>query len=299
MVRGVDRTRIFLDDQDRARFLFRLEEAVRMTGLSCFAWALMPNHVHLQLRTGPTPLAVGMHRLGTSYASDFNRRHNRTGHLFQNRYKALVVESDAYDLELLRYIHLNPLRAGILPDLDALEDHPWTGHRTLMGRGRARFQAVEEVLHGLGATPAAARLRLREWMEAGVVDPARRGTGGLASGTVPEPSALPVPVGREGVLLPAAGGLCPRSLRADVLHQAGWDLRRLVRWVCAATGVAEEDLASGRRTRDVSRARAVIAWFAWTDLQRGHDSPCAMKRQSSRRQQVFVVCPASVTVMRL
>ncbi|MCK6479966.1 MAG: transposase [Planctomycetaceae bacterium] len=273
MVRGIERRAIFIDDQDRARFLFRLEEALRLTGGACLAWALMPNHVHLLLRTGVAPLAVTMHRLGTNYAMDFNRRHGRAGHLFQNRYKALPVENDAYVLEVVRYIHLNPVRAGIVPDIEALGLYPWTGHRALMGRGRAGFQSVDLVLGDMGASPEEARQRLREWMDSalpgGDTEPEREPQGGGPESSSGEDRSPPLQAGTPvgpGRVLPTAGGHCPRSVRADILRLEGWDLRRLIRTICEDMGVSAEAIRSGRRSRRVSRARAVIAWFAWTDL---------------------------------
>ena len=81
-----------------------------------YAWALLPNHAHLLVRTGTRPLARSMRSLLTGYAGAFNRRHHRVGHLFQNRYKSIVVEEEPYLLELVRYLHLNPLRAKVVPD---------------------------------------------------------------------------------------------------------------------------------------------------------------------------------------
>jgi len=89
---------------------------------------------HILLRTGPTPLSKVMRRLMTGYAVTFNRRHRRAGHLFQNRYKSVVCEENPYLLELIRYIHLNPLRAKLVEDLKALNKYPWTGHSAILGR---------------------------------------------------------------------------------------------------------------------------------------------------------------------
>ena len=100
----------------------------------CYAWALIPNHFHLLLRTGLTPLSKVMRRLMTGYAVTFNKRHKRSGHLFQNRYKSVVCEEDQYLLELIRYIHLNPLRAGLVKDLKELDKYPWTGHSAILGK---------------------------------------------------------------------------------------------------------------------------------------------------------------------
>src|SRR5690606_10860929 len=127
-VRGIERRNIFRNDQDRDDFLQRIGPILEQTQTTCYAWALMSNHFHLLLRTGSYPVATVMRRLLTGYATSFNRRHRRQGHLFQNRYKSILCQEDAYFLELVRYIHLNPLRAGLVQDLDALNRYPFSGH---------------------------------------------------------------------------------------------------------------------------------------------------------------------------
>jgi len=128
IVRGIERRRIFSDDQDRDNFVERLGNIVTQTQTFCFAWALIPNHAHILLRTGQTPLATVMRRLLTGYAVSYNRRHRRHGHLFQNRYKSILCQEDAYLLELVRYIHLNPLRAKIVRSLTDFDKYPYSGH---------------------------------------------------------------------------------------------------------------------------------------------------------------------------
>ena len=105
MVRGTDRQNIFLSDADRNDLLSRLGKGVLGSDLRIYAWALMSNH--LLLRSGSEGLSTTMRRLLTGYTVRFNRRHRRWGHLFQNRYKSILVEMDSYLLELVRYIHLN------------------------------------------------------------------------------------------------------------------------------------------------------------------------------------------------
>jgi REP element-mobilizing transposase RayT len=134
MARGIERRKIFWDDKDRSSFLERLAVILEETQTQCYAWTLIPNHFHLLLRTGPTPLSTVMRRLMTGYAVTFNIRHRRAGHLFQNRYKSVVCEEDPYLLELIRYIHLNPLRAKLVQDLKALDKHSWAGHSAILGR---------------------------------------------------------------------------------------------------------------------------------------------------------------------
>ena len=134
MARGIERRKLFRDDKDRQSFLKRLAIILEETQTQCYAWALIPNHFHLLLRTGPTPLSKVMRRLMTGYAVTFNKRHRRGGHLFQNRYKSVICEEDPYLLELIRYIHLNPLRAKLIQDLKELDKYPWSGHSAILGR---------------------------------------------------------------------------------------------------------------------------------------------------------------------
>jgi len=132
IVRGIERRKIFLDDTDRHSFLDRFGTILKDTNTSCFAWALIPNHAHLLLRTGLTPLSVVMRRLLTGYAVSFNRRHHRHGHLFQNRYKSILCQENLYLMELVRYIHLNPLRAKLVSEFKKLSRYRFCGHSVLM-----------------------------------------------------------------------------------------------------------------------------------------------------------------------
>ena len=134
IIRGIERRRIVDDDQDRERFLDRLGDLTSETRTVVCAWALMNNHAHLLVKSGPAVLAGFMRRLLTGHAVYFNRRHRRHGHLFQNRYKSIVCEEDPYFKELVRYIHLNPLRAGAAADLAALERCRWCGHAAVLGK---------------------------------------------------------------------------------------------------------------------------------------------------------------------
>ena len=114
IARGIERRNIFRTDDDREDFLERLTVVTRGDKAFVYAWSLIPNHFHLAIRTGTTGLSTIMRRLMTGYAVAFNRRYKRHGHLFQNRFKSIVVDDDAYLLGLVRYIHLNPLRAGLV-----------------------------------------------------------------------------------------------------------------------------------------------------------------------------------------
>ena len=133
MLRGIERRQIFLDARDHEDFLRRLDHLIPELGFRCFAWVLMPNHVHLALQTGPVPLPRLMARLGTGYAGYFNRRHDRVGHLFQNRYKSRLVADERDLLGVVLYVHRNPLRAGLVASMEALGRLDWCGHGALSG----------------------------------------------------------------------------------------------------------------------------------------------------------------------
>ncbi len=110
IARGNEKRKIFEGEPDRQLFLARLGDILSNTETVCYAWALIPNHFHLLLRTGAVPIAIVMRRLLTGYAIYFNRKHRRYGHLFQNRYKSILCQEDPYFLELVRYIHLHPIK---------------------------------------------------------------------------------------------------------------------------------------------------------------------------------------------
>jgi hypothetical protein len=135
---------------------------------ACFAWALLPNHFHLVLRPNRDRLATVMRRLQTGHAVSFNRRHKRSGHLFQNRYQSIVCEEEEDLLKLVRYVHLNPVRARLVLDLESLDRYPWSGHSVLMGRKELPGQAVDEVLGRFGHTVNKARKAYREFAAARV-----------------------------------------------------------------------------------------------------------------------------------
>jgi len=168
MVRGIEKRDIFYDDHDRDIFIKKLGTIISESKTCCLAWALMPNHVHLLFRTGLTPISVVMQRLLTGYAVVFNRRHKRHGHVFYNRYKSILCEEEVYLLELVRYIHLNPLRAGIVKEYPALRKYHYTGHSALLGRYQREWQDIEYVLGLFGNEIKKARRQYREFVQKGI-----------------------------------------------------------------------------------------------------------------------------------
>ena len=275
MVRGIERRPIFRDAADRTDFVARLAGLVEATGLSVLAWALLPNHAHLLVRTGRRPLPRGMRSLLTGYAGAFNRRHHRQGHLFQNRYKSIVVEEEPYLLELVRYLQLNPLRARVVPDLRALDRYPWTGHSALLGTVLRPWQASGEILGQFGRTPRRARACYRAFVAAGV--PAGRRPefqgGGLVRSSGGWAAVQALRRGREAYagderILGSSAFVqtIQRALAAaEPTTRRGLSLEALVARVGSRLGVPATRLAGGGRSPAVSRARAAIAYL-WTEV---------------------------------
>jgi REP element-mobilizing transposase RayT len=159
---------VFRGQSDYEDFLRCLEAMSAWGKWTVFAWALIPNHFHLVVRTGPVPLAAIMRRLMTGYAVWYNRRHGRSGHLFQNRYKSIPCDEEDYLWERVRYVGLNPLRARLASDLDGLDRYPYGSHSALMGTVERPWQEVDEVLVRFGAKVGSARETYREFVAAGI-----------------------------------------------------------------------------------------------------------------------------------
>jgi len=168
IIRGVARARIFDDKTDYERFIMCMGELVGKTDTACFAWALLPNHSHLLLGTGKKPLSWFMQRLLTRYAIYYNLRHERIGHLFQNRYKSILCEKEDYLLELVRYIHLNPLRAGLVENLKELARYPWCGHGALTGEKQIGWQQTRAILGLFSRGRLKARGAYEEFLREGI-----------------------------------------------------------------------------------------------------------------------------------
>ena len=166
--RGIERQNIFWTDKDRDNFVERLDTIMDETTTVCYAWALLPNHFHLLLRTGKTPISIVMKRLLTGYVVTFNRRHRRNGHLFQNRFKSILCQEDPYFLELIRYIHLNPLRAKVIQSMKDLDHYPYCGHSVIMGHVEHDWQDINKVLSLFAKRVNTARKHYRTFVKKGI-----------------------------------------------------------------------------------------------------------------------------------
>jgi putative transposase len=146
MSRGLDGMEIFDSDDVRERFVCKLRTLLRENHCLCYGWCLMPNHYHLVLRPLDTQLDSIMRRLNGSYARQFNKIKGRRGYVFQDRYKSIATQNFTYIRELIRYVHLNPLRAGVVSSIDNLEKYRWSGHRALMGLEDCPWMSLKETL---------------------------------------------------------------------------------------------------------------------------------------------------------
>jgi REP element-mobilizing transposase RayT len=167
--RGDRRERIFEDDQDRTGFLDLLGRVAVDFNWVVHAYCLMSNHYHLLLETPDGNLGKGMRQLNGVYTQDSNRRHGRVGHLFQGRYKAILVDADSYLMELSRYVVLNPVRAGMV---GSARDWPWSSYLPMLGEAEASdWLETDGLLASFGKRRTEARRRYAEFVAAGVGQP--------------------------------------------------------------------------------------------------------------------------------
>jgi putative transposase len=273
MVRGIERRRIFESDRDREDFLDRLGKVLKEGQASCFAWVFIPNHAHILLRTGSVPLPKMMRRLLTGYAVSFNLRHRRSGHLFQNRYRSIVCEEDAYLLELVRYIHLNVIRAGLVKDMGGLDRYRWSGHSVLMGRESQPWQAREEVLSYFGRREGVAKRRYWQFVFEGIVL-GKRGElstgkvgadigGGRRDGSREGDSRI---LGRDWFVEKVLAGAERLTREREQLRKKRVDVEGVLDFIGREFGVRREEILGGGRRREISKARSVFCYVCLKEL---------------------------------
>lgn len=277
MVRGLEKRKIFLSRIDREDLLQRFSLVLPRAGGRLYAWSLLPNHFHLLLRTGSVGLSSIMRRILTGYAISFNRRYGRSGHLFQNRYKSILVEEEPYLLELVRYIHLNPLRAKLVRDVEELGFYPWSGHGALLGKREYPWQDCRYVLSQMGGSLRRAREAYRKFVEEGVSQGRRPELvgGGLVRSLVGWERVEELRRGRESwahdervlgssefvecVLKEIDGGREKRRLRSkDGLEV----VLGLAEKVGSRLGLSQAEVVGGSRRRRVVEGRNLVSYVA-------------------------------------
>ncbi len=273
MVRGIDKSSIFNDEQDKHRFLQRLGENITEAKCSVFAWALMDNHVHILFRSGDKGLTVVMRKLLTWYAQYFNRKHGRRGHVFENRYKSIICDENAYLLSLVRYIHLNPVRAQRVKNMRELDDYMWSGHSVIIGKTKCPWMDTDYVLGQFGDTKKAARGAYRKFVEDGI----RMGrvpelTGGGLIRSLGGWSQV-ISIRRKGERVESDERILgdgdfvsailreveERDIRQLKLRRSGMTLAKVIDEECENGGVSRKELNAGSRRRKVTMVRELIA----------------------------------------
>ena len=280
IVRGIEGRNIFLDNSDRYNILERLEKILVETVTPCFAWALMPNHIHLLLRTGLSPLSTVMLRVLTGYAVSFNRRHRRHGHLFQNRYKSILCQEEPYLKELVRYIHLNPLRAKIVLNPKDLNNYPFCGHSVLMGNQSADWQDINYVLKLFGDSLSRARKEYFEFVCKGIAEGRRedliggglvRSAGGWSALKAIQGSAVRIK-GDERILgnsdfVKAVLEESQETLERRTYFQSmGYDFKWLVQRVAEVFDLETKIVLRKGRYPETVTARSVLCYWATREL---------------------------------
>jgi len=270
MARGIERRKIFSDDQDYQFLRDRLGELLQETRIDCLAWAFIPNHFHILLRTYQTSLATFMRRLMTAYAGYFNRRHHRSGHLFQNRYKSVVCEEEPYLLELVRYIHLNPLRSGLVKDLGELERYPWCGHGAMVGKREVGWQKTDEVLGYFSQKVRKARWGYHRFMLEGI-DQGRRTEltgGGIMRRMKGNKKVVymqrPLEEELSDPRILGGGDFVETVLSRDQTEIKGlrYKWKELVDGVAKWAGITSFDLCSGSKRPPIAEARSILSSIA-------------------------------------
>ena len=249
--RGWERCDVVRDDEDRAHWVRLLDRVARRFGWRVFAWALMRNHWHLFLSTPEANLSRGMHDLNSGYATVFNRRHRRSGALFQGRFKAILVQEEGYAWTLSRYVHLNPVRAGAV---ERPEQYPWSSYRDYLSpKGAPRWLDCDTVLGEIGSDSVESLRAYIQFVESGlgrdtIVSPLSCVVGGVLLGDASWVDRMKAQV--EG--RPPQTGVPARRLLA-----VRPTLTQVIEAVCAACEADRAELSAARRRGNDARMAAV------------------------------------------
>lgn len=280
IVRGIERRRIFNDDQDYLSFISRLEASLKRSQASCCAWAILPNHLHLLIRTGKFSLGQTMRPVLTGYAIYFNKKNKRHGYLYQNRYKSILCQEDAYFLKLVAYIHLNPLRAKLVNSVEELSKYKWSGHAAILGKAECKWMDTDYVLSQFGAKLSAARTKYLDFIkDQHTTSPdINLSSGGLKKSLGGwegiEEAKRNKEYWRGDERLLGDSSFVDEVLRIseeavtrrEKLLKAGWDLEKIIDHICDKYGIDKSDIMLKGRQDNKAKAKAVISYIAHKDL---------------------------------
>ena len=256
---GNNRANLFISNEDRRRFLALLRSLKARCGLKIHAYCLLDGKVMLVLETSQPNLSVAMQALGTSYTKRFNSAHNTAGHVFQGRYKALLVDKGRYLAEVTRYVHLEPVRAS---RRESPWRYPWSScadYVQLMDRPGGSLVDADEVLSKFGRNKLAASVRYLQWLKERWKSPS----------DIVLPVVRGVAIGQEPFVSKALSRH-PAAAEEGASRQAALSrARRIVSEVSSAHGMDEERLLSRIQWRDVCRARREAVHRVWREAGLG------------------------------
>ncbi|MHB0915245.1 MAG: transposase [Thermoleophilia bacterium] len=299
MARGIERNVIFTDDQDREVFINRLGTVISETETPAYAFALIPNHFHLLLRRSRVPISRVMQKLLTSYAIYFNKRHNRSGHVFQNRYKSIICDEGIYFLELVRYINLNPVRAHLVETVNDLGWYRYCSHRLIMGNSSLEWFDSAAVLAHFDSDLFRAKRAYSGFIMAGIGQGQRTDLEGCRrrkSQSAPASTQDEQEYFDERIL--GSEGFIRRfqNERTSALDTNDAEANKIITAVCGRLSISTNDLLGKSKLRKVSNARGQAAFELQRDLglsasqisRRLHVSPAAVKKMIEKKHAEIV-----------
>lgn len=284
--RGNERREIFLEESDYEDFTARFRELLGVAGAKCLGWCLMPNHFHLVILRGERPLSELMRRLLTGYSVHFNLKYDRAGHLFQNRYKSIICEADAYLKELLPYVHLNPLRAKLVADIPGLEAYRWCGHGALIGARPADFLDRDYALSYFGEKGRDAVCSYLECLENAYRRHKAEQFRGSAvckfAGGCSEIEKSGAKNGFDSRVLGSSGFVEKLLSQKSDRDAGGMTKVELLIRIATEFGISYAEIISSSRARRVSAARAAYCFLAKEECgMKGEDLARELKISSS------------------
>jgi REP element-mobilizing transposase RayT len=242
ILRGNGGEKIFFSNNDRSRLFLLIQEGVERFNYRLHAYCLMSNHIHLVIQVGSIPLSKIIQNFSFRYTKYVNKKKNRIGHLFQGRYKAILIDADSYLLELVRYIHNNPVRAGMVKKA---VDYRWSSQQVYLGLQELPFLTTDWLLGQFANRLKAARRKFAEFVERGEAEGHRNDLyKGEHDSRVLGPDSFV-----EKVLL-----LKPVTKKAS--------LESVVKYVCQERDITEDELGSKSRQRRNAEIRGIIGWLA-------------------------------------
>jgi REP element-mobilizing transposase RayT len=269
MARGIEGMNIFSDNSDRYTFINLLEKYLAASECRCYAWALMNNHYHLIVATGDLHLSELMKPLNSKYATYFNKKYLRRGYLFQDRFKSIASQDQLYCEEMVRYVHLNPIRAGIIASVDELDRFPWSGHSALMGYEKRPFQDIQTILRRFGKNRNDARMKYRKFLGAGLTNPEndavvliRESTQKGRSGNDPRRWVI----GDSDFIRKAIHKANQKRLNISRFAVEGWNMEKVVEYVGSKIDIAPSLIRIRTRGGLASEGRKISAFLAYREL---------------------------------